>query len=191
MMAGKGFENVINVAGGFKAWKGHAAVGSQDLGVELFDGSESPEETLVVAYSLEQGLREYYLSMVKKVKNTQVQEIFSLLAEIEVKHQERLFQQYLELSDTNPTLEAFENEIVVNAVEGGMSTDEYAKLYNPDWESPVDVISIAMAIEAQALDMYQRTAAKVGNEKSREILTQIAREERSHLEELGKLMDRI
>jgi len=59
---------VINVAGGFKAWKGHAAVGSQELGVELFDGSESPEDTLIVAYSLEQGLRDYYLSMAQKVK---------------------------------------------------------------------------------------------------------------------------
>lgn len=191
MMSGKGFDHIINVAGGFKAWKGHAAVGSQELGVELFDGSESPEDTLIVAYSLEQGLREYYLSMVQKVKNTQVQELFSLLAEIEIKHQERLFQQYLELSDTPPTLEEFENQIVINAVEGGMTTDEYANMYNPDWESAVDVISIAMAIEAQALDMYQRTAAKVDNEKIRKILTQIAREERSHLKELGKLMDRI
>jgi len=191
MMSGKGFENVINVSGGFKAWKGQAAVGSQELGVDLFDGSESPQDTLVVAYSLEQGLREYYLSMVEKVKNPQVRDLFSFLAEIEVKHKNRIFQQYLELSDTTPTQEAFENEIVVNAVEGGMSTDEYAEIYNPDWESPVDVISIAMSIEAQALDMYQRTAAKIDNEKSREILTQIAREERTHLEELGKLMDRI
>ena len=127
MMAGKGFDHVINVAGGFKAWKGHAAVGNQELGVELFDGSESPEDTLIVAYSLEQGLREYYLSMAQKVKNTQVQELFSLLAEIEVKHQERLFQQYLELSDTNTTLEAFENDIVVSAVEGGMTTMSFSK----------------------------------------------------------------
>jgi len=111
MMSGKGFDHVINVAGGFKAWNGHAAVGGQELGLELFDGSESPEETLVVAYSLEQGLREYYLSMVEKVKNTQVKELFSKLAQIEIKHQERLFQQYLELSDTAPSLETFEKDI--------------------------------------------------------------------------------
>ncbi len=190
-MAGKGFDHVINMAGGFKAWNGQAAVGSQELGVDLFDGSESPEDTLVVAYSLEQGLREYYLSMAQKVKNTQVQELFSRLADIEVKHQERLFRQYLELSDTEPTLETFEKEIVVTAVEGGMTTEEYAAMYNPDWDSPVDVISLAMSIEAQALDMYQRTAQKVENEKSREILMQIAGEERTHLAELGKLMDRI
>lgn len=191
MMAGKGFEQVINVAGGFKAWNGHAVVGSQELGLELFDGSESPEETLVVAYSLEQGLREYYLSMMEKVKNTQVKELFSKLAQIEVKHQERLFQQYLEISDTAPRLETFEKDIVVNAVEGGMTTEEYTNIYQPDWDSPVDVISLAMSIEAQALDMYQRTAQRIPDKKSRDILMQIAREERTHLAELGKLMDRI
>lgn len=191
MMSGKGFEKVINVAGGFKAWNGHSAVGAEAAGLELFTGDETPAETIVVAYSLEMGLRRFYLDMAVKVKNDQVKDLFNRLAAIEIKHQARLFDQYLALSGETPSLEDFEGKIVVGAVEGGMTTQEYAEMFQPDWESPVDVISLAMSIEAQALDMYQRTAQKVADENSRNVLLEIAREERTHLAELGKLMDRI
>ncbi len=189
MLAGKGFNSVVNLAGGIKSWSAGTALGKEDLGVSLFSGKESPLETLVVAYSLEQGLREFYLSMTDKVENEKVKKLFSKLAEIEVKHQESIYQQYLDMADHAPTLEEFEGKIVVSAVEGGLTTEEYGNLFNPDWESPVDVISLAMSIEAQALDMYQRVAGKTGDEKSKKVLLHIAEEERMHLSQLGKLMD--
>ena len=69
MLAGQGFHNVFNLAGGFKSWMGEKSVGSVDLGLELFTGDEKPEQTLITAYSLEQGLREYYLTMAGKVQS--------------------------------------------------------------------------------------------------------------------------
>ena len=57
MLSGKGFDDVINVAGGIKAWDSHFAVGPEEMGLELLTGKESIEETLVAAYSLEAGLR--------------------------------------------------------------------------------------------------------------------------------------
>jgi len=86
MLAGKGFDNVYNVTGGFKAWESKVAFGKEELGLELFTGDESPEITLVVAYSLEQGLLDFYLSMIPKVKNDDVKNLFKKLSEIEVKH---------------------------------------------------------------------------------------------------------
>ncbi len=83
MLAGKGFENVYNLTGGFKAWKGEAAFGSEELGLELFTGDEPPEQTLVVAYSLESGLRDFYLSMISRVQNEDVKNLFQKLSEIE------------------------------------------------------------------------------------------------------------
>lgn len=56
MMAAKGFSDVYNLSGGFKAWKGEAAFGAEEKGLELFTGKESVEKTLVIAYSLEEGL---------------------------------------------------------------------------------------------------------------------------------------
>jgi sulfur-carrier protein adenylyltransferase/sulfurtransferase len=44
-----------------------------------------------------------------------------------------------------------------------------------------------MAIEAQALDLYQRAADRPVPTAAKTTLMQIASEERSHLEQLGKL----
>jgi rhodanese-related sulfurtransferase len=149
MLAGNGFENVYNISGGFKTWKGKAAVGKEDLGLELFTGDESPEKTLVVAYSLEAGLREFYSSMIPQVKNTDAQNIFQKLSEIEIKHQDRIFNEYIRLSRKPLSREAFEENMVHTAVEGGLTTEEYTNLFQPDWESLSDIIELAMSIEAQ------------------------------------------
>ena len=192
MLAGKGFKKVINVAGGFKAWGSETAIGDETQGMALFSGDETPQETLVTAFSLEQGLREFYITMTDKVKDEAAKKLFTQLADIEVKHQDRIFEHYLSLSDdTAPSREAFESQIVSDAMEGGMTSQEYAERFNPDWESVIDILSLAMSIEAQALDMYSRAATQAKSDESKNVLTQIAQEERSHLQQLGKLMETV
>ncbi|WP_080805178.1 rhodanese-like domain-containing protein [Desulfamplus magnetovallimortis] len=192
MLAGKGFDRVINMSGGFKAWKDKSAIGSETQGMSLFTGSETALDTLKIAYSLEQGLREFYLAMIDKIENEAAKKLFKQLADIEVKHQDHIYAHYLELADNPAPRDKFEAEITSDAMEGGLTSDEYAQRFNPDWESPVDIISLAMSIEAQALDMYTRAAQNADkDEDSRKVLSQIAREEKTHLAELGKLMDKI
>ncbi len=124
MLAGKGFEKVINISGGFKAWESETAIGSETLGMTLFTGRESPLDTLVGAYSLEQGLREFYLSMIEKTSIKTVQELFSQLAEIEIKHQDQIYNHYLDLSHAKLFKEEFESLIVADAMEGGLTSEE-------------------------------------------------------------------
>ncbi len=191
MLAGKGFENVYNVAGGFKGWKSEAAFGEEELGLELFTGDESPEKTLVVAYSLEAGLRDFYLSMLIEVKNNDTKDLFQKLSEIEVKHQDRIFNEYIAITGKSVDREEFEKRTVSKEIEGGLTTEEYMNLFQPDLESMEDIIALAMSIEAQALDLYIRAADKTSNPQSKKMLTQIAEEERTHLAQLGKLMESI
>jgi rubrerythrin len=160
------------------------------MGLELLTGKESIEETLVAAYSLEAGLRDFYLSMIEKVRQDDIKHLFQKLAEIELVHQDRIFNEYLRVSKKQVSREAFENDLVIKAVEGGMTTDEYVRMYKPDWESAVDIISLAMSIEAQALDLYTRASERTEDPQSKEALKKIAEEERMHLEQLGKLMDK-
>jgi rubrerythrin len=189
MLSGKGFDNVINVKGGIKAWDGHVAVGDEALGLELLTGKESIEDTLVAAYSLEAGLRDFYLSMIAKVQQPDIQRLFEKLAEFETRHQDRIFDEYRLVSEKKIDREDFDNQVMINAAEGGMTTDEYVQLFQPDWESAVDIISLAMSIEAQALDIYTRASERSTDSRSKATLKKIAEEERGHLEQLGKLMD--
>ena len=182
---------MINLSGGIKAWNSNTAVGSEDLGLDLFSGNESAEDTLIAAYSLEEGLREFYLSMVPKVTNDHTRGLFEKLSTIEVKHQDRIFDEYVRITGTSVNRDEFVKNIVTAQMEGGLTTEEYLQLYQPDLEVPEEVISLAMAIEAQALDLYQRAADRAEKDKNKKVLMQIADEERAHLQQLGKLIDRL
>jgi sulfur-carrier protein adenylyltransferase/sulfurtransferase len=191
VLAAKGFKEVMNLSGGIKAWNSQKAVGPEDLGLSLFSGKESPQETLMAAYSLEEGLREFYLSMAAQVKDETARRLFGKLSGIEVKHQDRIFNEYLRISGAAVTREEFSEKVVAPAMEGGLTTEEYLRLYQPDLEVAAEVISLAMAIEAQALDLYQRAADRAKTDESKSVLTQIADEERAHIEQLASLFENL
>jgi rubrerythrin len=189
MLTGKGFKNVINMAGGIKSWNSNQVVGPEDTGLHLFSDTENLEEVLIVAYSLEKGLQDFYLSMSEQVSDTAVRELFGRLAEIEIKHQERIFSEYRKASMTDQSLEDFEKNLLANSMEGGLTTEQYMELYQPDLEVITEVVSLAMAIEAQALDLYQRTADRAPSEDIQQALLRLADEERAHLKQLGGLLN--
>jgi rubrerythrin len=189
MLAGKGFEQVINMSGGIKAWNDRVAIGSEDQGLDLLTGNESIEETLIIAYSLEAGLRDFYLTMIDKAAAGEVQSLFRKLSDIEVIHQNRIFEEYIRITGKEIDRDTFESGRVSKVVEGGLTTDEYVHLFKPDWNSAADIVDLAMSIEAQALDLYSRAANRSKDERSRGAMRKIAEEERTHLEQLAKLMD--
>ena len=191
MLSGKGFKNVYNLSGGIRAWNNEIAVGPPDLGLHLFSGKESAEETIIVGFGLEQGLREFYLAMANRVASAEAKSLFTKLADIEILHQEHLFKLYQDITGTTASMEDFSTSTVQPAMEGGLSTEEYLNLYNPDLESEQDILSLALSIEAQALDLYQRAADNDPDGNSRKVLQQIANEERAHMDRLAHYLDTI
>jgi rhodanese-related sulfurtransferase/rubrerythrin len=191
MLAGKGFDQVINLTGGIKAWNDPVAVGPVDLGLDLFTGDEPVEETLIAAYALEAGLRDFYLSMVNRVEVEGVKSLFRKLSEVEELHQQRLVEEYVRVTGEEINRHTFEAERVGQAVEGGLTTDEYLSRFRPDWSKPSAAVGLAMSIEAQALDLYTRAASRSGDEQGQEALKRLAEEERSHLDRLADWMDRL
>jgi len=191
VLAAKGFREVFNLSGGIKAWSSAKAVGPQDLGIGLFSGKETPEETLVTAYALEEGLFEFYQSMAPKVTNENARRLFGTLAAIEVKHQDRIFNEYIKVTGAAVSRKDFAQKTVTPAMEGGLTTAEYLNRYQPDLEKAEEVVSLAMAIEAQALDLYERAADEAKTAESKTVLRHIADEERAHLEQLGTLFGKL
>ena len=189
-MVGKGYDNVFNLSGGIKSWHAEVAFYSQEKGLELFAGNESPENTLRVAYSLEEGLRDFYLTMASQVENIEARNLFEKLSVIEIKHQNRIYKEYTKITPEPASRDAFHESVTTGAMEGGLTTEEYASAFNIDWESVEDIIGLAMSIEAQAMDLYHRAADRTHQSESKSVLLQIADDERAHLNQLGKLMER-
>jgi len=117
--------------------------------------------------------------------------MFNKLGSIEIKHQERIVAEYNRLTGKSATREELETLTSGPDMEGGLTTEEYMNLFNPDLESVVDIVSIALSIEGQALDLYARAAEDSNDDEGGHMLRQMADEEKTHMALLGDLLDEV
>jgi len=188
-LAGKGFTKIYNLSGGIRAWGKEVAVGPEDSGLHLFTQMESAVDAVVIGFGLEMGLRDFYTSMQSQVTSAGAKALFAKLADIEILHQERLVQLYGELTGATISVVEFGARIAEPAMEGGLTTEEYLRRYHAYTASELDVLALALSIEAQALDLYLRAAGKSDDPGAQKVLRQIAEEERSHIARLGHFID--
>ncbi len=189
-LAGNGFTNVINLSGGFKVWTGQSAFDGEKNGLELLTDLSKPTDVLIMAYSLEEGLQDFYNSMVSLAESKEVIKVFTQLAAIEDLHKDRLFKEYTRITGSDDK-EKFLAKMQKQMLEGGLTTEEYLSRFGTDLERVDEVVGMAMSIEGQALDLYSRAAQRAEDTDNKQILEKIAAEEKTHLERLGELMDSI
>jgi rubrerythrin len=159
--------------------------------MHVFSGEETLEDILVLAYSLEQGLQDFYRLMADRAGDGKAKELFELLAGIEDKHKDRIFEEYSSSASSPLDWERFENQAVAEFMEGGMTTEEYFQHFRMDMNSRADILDMAMTIEAQALDLYRRAADRFQDKEITPFFLRLSDEEKEHLRRLGQLMEEI
>ena len=160
------------------------------MGMMLLKGNETPREVICLAYGLEEGLRKFYSMSTKLAIDTEVVGILAKLAEIEEKHKQRLFGLYLTIDPTPLKVEAFENRITSELMEGGFDPDKLLEQSMPAFKTAPGVLDFAMTLEAQAMDLYMRYAEKSKDSEVKNTLFKMANEEKAHLKSLGDLLDK-
>ena len=189
LLSGKGFKEVYNLKGGINAWEGLVAEGPEEAGMLYLKGDETADEIIVLAYGMEAGLESLYLKLAEMLDEPEVIRILTKLAGIEDKHKEKLYTLYSTLNPGVGNIEAFEAGIQADVMEGGLTTDEFLTKNKSVMQTLEGVLSIAMMLEAQALDLYLKYSQVVKEEKSKAVLYNIAEEEKAHLAILGNLME--
>lgn len=189
LLSGQGFEEIYNLKGGIKAWQGPEATGPKELNLDLVRGDETPAEIIVLAYNMEDSLQTYYKEMHDRAKDQEVGELFLKLASIEDKHKQTI----LELSAAiqtpggSTTISQIDTDKMV--LEGGFDMVEFMEQNESLLKTVPNVLDLAMMLETQALDLYLRFAAKTTNAETKEVLSKIAQEEKTHLAALGGLLE--
>ena len=191
MLTGQGFKQVYNLKGGIAAWQGQAAAGPAEMGMMLVKGDETPQDIICLAYGLEEGLRKFYTAATQMAIEAEVTTVLSQLAEIEERHKQRLFDLYKAIDAADTTIESFENKVNSELMEGGFDPDKLLEASKPAFKNATDVLSFAMMLEAQGMDLYMRYADKSEDAQVKEILYKMADEEKSHLKSLGDLFEKI
>jgi rubrerythrin len=189
-LEGKGFKEIYNLKGGIMAWQGLTAMGPAEMGMARLRGDETPEEIITLAYGMEEGLGDFYKIMAERNEDAEVASLFLRLAGFEENHKQRLFELYATLDNSVTDRDSFEARIVSDAMEGGFTTEEFLERNRAAMETIPDLISVAMILETQALDLYLRYSQRMEDDKSKAVLFDIAEEEKAHLRALGDLMDK-
>ena len=106
-LAGQGFEEVYNLKGGIAAWQGLKAFGPAEMGMIPLKGNETPQEVIVLAYGMEQGLADFYSRTSAMTKDQKAGETLRKLIGIEEKHKDKLFGLYQSLEPATPAKALF------------------------------------------------------------------------------------
>jgi len=189
LLAGQGFKEVYNLKGGIKAWNGLTAEGPVDFGSEISSVKEmSPVEVVDFAMDMEKGLAAFYVLAARKCEDKAVADLLQKLAGFEEKHRQKLLELNQPLKGAAENRRSFEGESP-SVMEGGFDTTDFMEKNQPLMETTADVLSLAMMLESQSLDLYVRLAGYVDDEESRAVLHGIADDEKAHLIALGEMIE--
>jgi rubrerythrin len=154
----------------------------------VLTGKETAQEVIAISYGLEEGLQKFYAACADLAVEPEVGQLLSKLAEIEVRHREKLFNAYLEIESDPIDRKTFAADINTEMTEGGFNVDELMRRHRSTFNSSLAVLNFAMMLEAQAMDLYMRYAEKCEDSTVKEVLYNMAEEEKAHLKSLGDLL---
>ena len=198
-LCGLGFENVYNLNGGIRAWDYKVVKGTMED--KLITGGEEIFDVLVVALMLEKGALEFYTKAKSLVKDEKAAQVFRRLVTMEDTHLQRLYMRYSQLlwemksllgaSDELPSLDQLKAELSTVYMEGGMRiNEELVKMGDPAFMDDLEALEIGLEKEYAAYDFYMRVADTVDDHETRNLLNELAGEEKGHINLLLREMER-
>jgi rhodanese-related sulfurtransferase/rubrerythrin len=187
ILAGKGFKEVYNLAGGIKAWNGAKVPDVQRI--SFISSAKTPEELMALAYGMEEGLEIFYRSLAGSLEGESAQ-LLKRLASMEAAHKAKI-------AELNPRIKAVPEEQGSDAsgpkdriMEGGLTMKEILSKKEAILTGPEEILTAAMMLEAQAQDLYARASMESPDPTMKEALGQLADEEKAHLSVLGTVMEK-
>ena len=189
LLSGRGFQEVYNLSGGIKAYRGDKASGPQELNLDMVRGDESPGEMLKLAFGLEQALEIFYDKCLEQAEDKDLKDLFTKLEHVEAVHKKKIYDRYAALVENAPDMAAFEADMTSDVMEGGFQVKDFLAANQPWLKSLLEVLELAMMLETQALDLYMRFAEKSLEEGTKQVLFTLADEEKAHLKSLSRLFD--
>jgi len=189
LLSGAGFPHIVNMLGGAMAWQGAAATGKPDAGMTLLTGNESPREILLAAIGMEAALGGFYTNLAKDA-DAATKPTFERLAGFEQRHLNHVHGLYRKETGDETALEA----LLAGAspeLEGGLPGAVFLEQLGGTPASAREALELASSVEAQALDLYTRLAAKTDDTESASLYTTLAQEEKAHLRAVSNLLAKI
>ena len=190
LLCGLGFSNVYNLNGGIRKWDYEVVKGTTED--KLITGGEETFDVLIVALMLEKGALNFYTKAQKRVKDEKAAQVFQRLVAMEDTHLQRLYMRYSQLlwemksflgaSEELPSIDQLKDELSTVYMEGGARiNEELVKMGDPAFMDDLEALEIGLEKEYAAYDFYKRVADTVKDNKTRNLLHELAGEEKGHI----------
>ncbi|PXF60626.1 MAG: hypothetical protein C4B59_08115 [Candidatus Methanogaster sp.] len=190
LLCGLGFENVYNLDGGIRKWDYEVVKGTTKD--KLITGGEETFDVLIVALMLEKGALEFYTKAQRLVKDEKAAHVFERLVTMEDTHLQRLYMRYSQLlwdmksllgaADELPSLDQLKAELSTVYMEGGRRIqEELVKIEDPEFMDDLEALEIGLEKEYAAYDFYTRVVDTVDDHKTKNLLHELAGEEKGHI----------
>ncbi len=197
LLTNLGFRNVVHLQGGIQAWEDRTATGPREFHLNYIKGDESPEEIILLAFRMEEGLKKFHEAVLAKTDDAALCALLNGLIKAEESHIKTLQGLWPKepLTTASLVIKTPPDQINVfsgkgsRLMEGGIDMNAFMKKNQSFLNDVPGYLDLAMMIETQALDLYLRMAADSQNELTRNILLRIGNEEKAHLALLGEYLN--
>lgn len=185
-MASRGFQEVYNLAGGIKAWRGETVASPVGWHLPLLEANGGIERLAQLGRQMEAGLGRLYEDLAARAEDQKVAALLTDLAGWEAAHEKSVMELAARAGVPESALQA---DGEARVVEGGFDPEAFVADNTAQLGSRRGILELAMMVEAHALDLYLLFAQAVTDEASRALLHAVADEEKTHLARLGQLME--
>jgi rubrerythrin len=177
------------MAGGIDAWNGLVAGGAYETGLAYFSRASRPEELISLSFALEEGNRVFYERISKDLKEEEAGSIFRSMGQAEERHKDTLRELHARVTGKGGNPAHPEGMEAGGFLEGGaplQETLEWAK-----GKSLREILELAIAMEANALDRYIKMGRAVADDRSRDVFLTLSGEEQKHLMRMTSMLDQL
>lgn len=175
-----GLEKVLNMEGGIASYNGEQVDGNVEAGLEFFVDADF-DSAYEMAFTMEAGLKNFYLVMADEADNEDKRKTLIRLAQFEEGHMTKLRIKFGEV--------LFDPELAVS--EGGLEVEDMLVYFGDQLHSSERILQLAMKLEAQAFDLYSRLAREHQGEDTESFYQSMAADEHKHLVKVAKELDNL
>ncbi len=176
------------MSGGINAWNGLVAEGGYETGLAYFSGASNAEELISLSWALEEGNRVFYERLSRETADAEAASTFRALGLAEERHKETLRELGALVSSKHEIPAPPERMGAEDFMEDGSPVRK--TLDRVRGKTTREILEIAIAMEANAMDRYIKMGRAVADDRSRKVFLALAEEERGHLDRMAALLDR-
>ena len=180
LLCGLGFKKVHNLEGGLLGWGFDLVMGPPEELDALFASNKDLSGLLLVAFRSEYGAWYLYNQLGTRILDKKG--LLKHLAEIEEGHMHLLYERlkgYWEGSP--PPFEELRQAAAEGRLDSKISVDETFLKFDNSIRDDLEVIELAIEVEAKSYDLYTKMAEAIGDVELRQLFNRLATEEKGHI----------